>query len=73
MDPAARTLALVADLLNRAGHPDIAAVAVLDTPTVRADLRDSSKNYVKVAHVQPANTPAPGRPSWPGHMQAGGR
>lgn len=73
MDPAARALALVADALNRAGHPEIAAVTVLDTPTVRAASRDGSANHVKVAHVQPANAPTPGRPSWPGHMQAGGR
>lgn len=60
---------VIADLLKETGHPDIVAVEALATPTVRANLSDGSANYVKVAHVQPANLPPPERPTWPGIPQ----
>lgn len=67
--------ALVADLLKRAAHPDIADVTVMATGAVRADMADGSANYWKTAHVQPATARAPERPAWPGYPQpaAGGR
>lgn len=62
--------AVVAGLLESAGHPDVAAVTALATPTVRIDRADGGKAFIKVAHVQPADRRTPERPTWPGHAQA---
>lgn len=65
-DTPAQTVQLVADLLARCGHPDIAAVTVMATGAARISHPDGSANYIKVAHVQAATAAPPEKPGWPG-------
>ncbi len=69
MDRAQQTIALVADLLQRCGHPDLAVADVTtgSPPFVKVANPDGSRNYLKVPHVGPADKPAPERPGWPGY------
>jgi hypothetical protein len=69
MDRAQQTIDLVAGLLKRCGHPDLAAVDISFSgpPALKVAHPDGSRNFLTVPHVGRADEPAPERPSWPGY------
>lgn len=66
----AKFQALLADLLQESGHPDVVGVTVMETPAVKLNHADGSATYAKVSHTGPASAPAPKQPSWPGYPTA---
>lgn len=60
-----QTLDWLADLIRDSGHPDINTVTTTPGGAVRTECHDGSKNFAKIAHIQPRGATNPNTPTWP--------